>query len=68
VQLDIFRFLHHTHPTAAKLFHDAVMRNGFPDHRMEILGLEMPQVNLAGCGVRLRIALHLRTSRRRSLH
>ena len=30
-QLDIFGLIDNTHPAAAQLFHDAVMRNGLPN-------------------------------------
>ena len=32
-QLEVFRFVDHTHPPAAQLRENAVMRNGFADHR-----------------------------------
>ena len=32
VQSSVLRFVHHTHPAAAQLFDDAVMRDGLADH------------------------------------
>ncbi len=32
VQLEVFGFVHHTHPAAAELFNDAIVRDGFADH------------------------------------
>ena len=32
-QLEVFGFVDHTHPAAAELRQNAVMRDGFPDHR-----------------------------------
>ena len=32
MEFDIFSFVHHAHPTTAKLLDDAVVRDGFTDH------------------------------------
>src|ERR1700674_1335063 len=32
VQLEIFSFIHHTHPAATKLRENAIVRDGFADH------------------------------------
>ena len=37
-EVGILGLVHHTHPTAPKLFDDAVMRDDLADHRAEILG------------------------------
>src|SRR6516162_6794790 len=45
MQLHILGFVDHTHPTAAQLLDDAVVGNGLADHRVEILGPQVGQVN-----------------------
>src|SRR5215471_10254703 len=47
-QFGIFGLVDDAHPTAAKFFDDAVMRDGSPGHWAEILGLETTQVNETG--------------------
>ena len=42
-QRQVFGFVNHAH-SAAKLFHDAVVRNGLADHPTEILGPKVVQV------------------------
>src|SRR5579862_9863457 len=32
VQLEVFGFVHHTHPAATELREDAIVRNGLADH------------------------------------
>ena len=32
MQLEVLRFVHHTHPAATELRDDAIVRNGFADH------------------------------------
>ena len=32
VQCQVFGFVHHTHPAAAELFEDAIVRDGLADH------------------------------------
>ena len=32
VKLEVFRLVHHTHPAAAQLLDDAIVRNGLADH------------------------------------
>ena len=31
-QLEVFGFIHHTHPAATELREDAIVRDGFADH------------------------------------
>jgi hypothetical protein len=38
-ELDILSFVNHTHPAAAQLLDDAVVRDGLADHRSRILRL-----------------------------
>jgi hypothetical protein len=45
VQLYILAFIDHTHPPAAQLLDDPVMRDGLPNNRLEILGSSTRQVN-----------------------
>ena|ERR1700674_2867303 len=49
-QLEVFRFVDHTHPAAAELRENAIMRDGFTDHVEErlsrgILGRACRRVN-----------------------
>jgi len=44
-KLDILSLIDHTHPSAAELLDDAVVRDGLADHWAEILGREAGQVN-----------------------
>src|SRR3981189_2316039 len=39
MEFRIFRFVHHTHPTAAQLLHDAVVRDGLANHLRECYGV-----------------------------
>jgi len=39
VELDVFGLVKHTHPAAAELFEDAVVRNGLAYHGRETLSL-----------------------------
>ena len=51
VQLEVFGFVHHTHPAATELREDSVMRNRPPNQRVgtrhsaAILGCGLNQVN-----------------------
>jgi hypothetical protein len=47
VEPGVFSLVDHTHPPAAQLLDDAIVRNGLADHRTGILGLEVWQVNEA---------------------
>src|SRR5467141_1325930 len=44
-KLGIFGLVDHTHTTTTELLHDAVVRDGLPDHWAEILGRKVEQVN-----------------------
>jgi hypothetical protein len=48
-KLGIFGLIDHTHPAAAELLNDPVVRDGLPDHWAEMLGLEIGQVNEVAC-------------------
>jgi hypothetical protein len=45
MQLHVLSLVDHTHPAAAQLLDEAVVRDGLPDHWAEMLGLEVGQVN-----------------------
>jgi len=45
VQLHVFGFVDDTHSLTAQFLDDAVMRNGLAEHRLEILGPQVRQVN-----------------------
>ena len=44
MQLYILGPIDHTHSAAAQLLNDVVVRNGLPDHRLEILGPQLPEL------------------------
>ncbi|MBZ5641797.1 MAG: hypothetical protein LAO19_03475 [Acidobacteriia bacterium] len=39
MQLEVFGFLHYTHPAATKLRENTILRNGFADHSEIILSI-----------------------------
>jgi len=45
VELYILGLVDHTHPAAAQLLQDAVMPDDLADHRVEMLGPQVEQVN-----------------------
>ena len=47
-ELHVLGLVDHTHPAAAELLDDAVVRDGLADHWAEILGLQREQVNEGG--------------------
>jgi hypothetical protein len=60
MQPGIFGFVNHTHPAAAQLVDNAVMRNGLPDHgcanlakqdEVAMLGKAEKQVNVEGIAI-----------------
>src|SRR5580704_2600849 len=44
-EIEVFCFVDHSHAAAAQLLDNAVVRNGLPNHWIEILGLRLEQVN-----------------------